>query len=153
MKLKLVITFLISCILLGCSHKDVVFHDDRNNTIKLSDLKGKWIVINYWADWCDSCVAEIPQLNNFYKNNKDSKVLLFGVNYDHLPADKLVKSIKKRHIDYPNLVEDPGEIFQLGFLEVIPTTFIVNPKGDVATVISGSTTERQLLKILRDLQK
>jgi thiol-disulfide isomerase/thioredoxin len=153
--LKLMTFIFLACsfFLGGCTPGSSVLHDSEGHEIKLSELKGKWIIINYWADWCDSCMAEIPQLNNFYVHNQDKSVVLLGVNYDHLPADQLKQSVKKRQILYPVLLEDPSSIWGLGAMEAIPVTFIIDPKGVVKKMIVGATTENSLLGILRDLQK
>lgn len=146
--LKLILIFIL---LIGCSRNEVVLHDANNHEILLSQLKGKWIVVNYWADWCESCVAEIPELNHFYTHNKNNNIVLFGVSYDQLSDDQLSQAMQKHKIFYPVLKENPQKIWNLGFIEVIPTTFIINPEGQVAKVIVGATTEKQLTTVLHEL--
>ncbi len=117
----------------------------RDNSVSLSALKGKWIIINYWAVWCDSCVKEIPELNHFYQHNQDKNILLFGVNYDHTPMPDLIL--------YPVLVEDPKKFFKLADVDVLPVTFIIDPQGKVVKSIIGPNTEKSLFKIMQILQK
>ena len=67
-------------IILGCQKNDIdVFNGNDTN---LSKLNGGWVVINYWADWCAPCIKEIPELNDFAKENKNIKVYTF--NFDQL---------------------------------------------------------------------
>lgn len=147
------IALLFFILVSACSRADVVLHDHQNREIKLSELKGKWVIVNYWADWCGSCTAEIPQLNNFYVHNQDKSVLLFGANYDHLPVDQLKKSIVKRHIVYPVVVEDLDPVWHFGTMEVVPVTFIIGPNGTIKKMMMGAITEKALSKALHDLQK
>ena len=51
-----------------------------------SSLKGKWVYINYWANWCQPCLEEIAAFNQFYDKYKNKNIAVFGVNYDGLPC-------------------------------------------------------------------
>ncbi len=126
------------------------FHDAQGRLIKMSDLRGKWVIINYWADWCGGCIEEIPELNRFYEHNKDKNIVIFGVNYDQLPPVYLQQSMRQIGIEFPVLLEDPRVAWQLGDVSVLPTTFIVNPQGDVMRKIIGPNTEQSLLKVVQN---
>ena len=60
---------LIITTLAGCSKPDYLLFDGSSGS--LEDLNGKWLVINYWADWCPPCIKELPELSSFYEDNKD----------------------------------------------------------------------------------
>lgn len=130
------------------SASDKYFHDARGNAISSSDFKGKWVIVNYWATWCDICMTEVPELNQFYKNNSKN-VLLFGVNYDHLTSDDLRQAINSFDIKYPVLVEDPTSLWNFGYFDVVPVTFVINPQGKVVKRILGAVTDAQLSEIIR----
>lgn len=132
------------------SHITFSFHDATGRFISHSEFKNKWIIVNYWADWCDSCIEEIPELNNFYRNNQDHNILIFGVNYDRLPNPVLRQAIKKTGILFPVLQEDPADLWRFGEITALPTTFIINPDGDVVRKIIGPNTEQSLLKIVHN---
>ena len=63
--------FLINLILVlsSCSEPDYRLVD--GNSGKLNDFLGKWLIVNYWADWCPPCIKEMPELESFYNDNKD----------------------------------------------------------------------------------
>ena len=128
------------------------FYDTNGKMVTLSNLKGKWVVVNYWADWCGACIQEIPELNNFNENIKDKNIVFYGVDYDELSLDSLKSSIASVDIKFPVLTADPGFLWNLGSVEVIPTTFIINPEGRVAKVITGPNTERSLMNTINALQ-
>lgn len=149
--LRRVLFFLLCSItMIGCAQDHSRLHDSEGRIIKMSDLKNKWIIVNYWADWCESCIEEIPELNRFYQNNQDKNIVILGVNYDRLPRPYLNDAIRKTGIVFPVLLEDPSELWRLGEVTVLPTTFIVNPQGDVVKKIIGPNTEQSLLKILQN---
>lgn len=127
---------------------DSIFKDTTGQITPTSKLKGKWIFINYWASWCQTCLDEIPQLNRFYKRHKKDSVILFGVNYDALSLYEQNKLIKKLHIKYPNLAADPAYALHLGNIRGVPATFIFNPKGQLVKTIYGGISTKMLERII-----
>jgi thiol-disulfide isomerase/thioredoxin len=134
-----------SFLITNCSAAPAVdLHDSEGRAINMATFKNKWVIVNYWADWCDSCIAEMPELNNFYQHNKDKNILMYGVNYDQLPLPTLKRSMRKTGIDFPVLLEDPNALWKLGYIDAIPVTFIISPEGYVVKKIIGPNTEVSL---------
>ena len=144
---------IISCTQDNSAQDNRIVHDTTGSAIKLSELKGKWIILNDWADWCDSCAEEVPRLNYFYQHNTDKNIVLFGMNYDQLKGDDLQRAIKKMRIRYPVLVEDPYQRWVLEDTTILPTIYIINPMGKLAKKIVGSVTAEELETIIFQLQK
>jgi len=138
---------------MNCAQSETFLHDIQGNAIPISSLKGKWIIINYWADWCDSCVEEIPELNQFYQNNQDKNIVILGVNYDHMPITELQAAIHKMNIAYPVILEDPASVWPVSEFDALPATFIIGPNGKIMKKIMGENTEESLLTDLHELQK
>ena len=151
--LKIFLMSLCSWLLVSCSQQGSVLHDTQGNPIAVAQLQGKWVVINYWATWCESCTQEIAELNRFYQHNQDKNIVLYGVSYDHMPRQDLQNAMKRLHILYPVVLEDPAKIWALGEVEALPVTFIIGPDGEVAKKILGKSTEKSLLTTIRGLQK
>lgn len=125
----------------------IVFNDLYGNKTSFQSLKGKWVFINYWASWCQPCLDEIEELNQFYKeHNKD--VALFAVNYDMLPLPSQRAMSQKFHLNYPSLREDPGPALELGDIRGVPATFVFNPEGKLATILYGGQTLSSLSKTI-----
>lgn len=139
--------------MLSCSQQGSALHDTKGNPIEVSSLKGKWVIVNYWAAWCDSCLKEIPELNSFYEHTQDKNIVLYGVNYDRMPMNDLQAAIDKTHIIYPVVLEDPAETWPLYGIDVLPVTFIIDPNGKVVKRIVGANTEKSLFAALDELQK
>ena len=108
----------------------------------LQDLNGQWVVINYWAQWCKPCIEEIPQLNTL--DQEYAEVTVLGVNYDGATGEELEQQRQQLGVAFASLQEDPAE--QLGKPRpvVLPTTFIVNPEGDLVETLIGPQTLESL---------
>lgn len=125
-----------------------VFKTIDGDTFSEQDLSNRWLIINYWAGWCDPCLQEISVLNRFYQNHAAEKVLLLSVNYDHLPKPALQRLVKKLHIQYPVLTRDPVHQLKLGFITAIPTTFIFNPQGKLVDTSYGGVSLKYLNRMV-----
>jgi len=118
--------------------------DLSGREISFDDLKGKWVFINYWASWCETCLLEIPELNRFYEENKNKNIEVFAVNFDALPVNKIKRLIKKYDIRYPSLKNDPREFLNLGDITGVPVTFVFNPEGQLTDALYGGQSAENL---------
>lgn len=135
------------------SQSDTVLQDTHGKNTPFSSLKGKWVLINYWAEWCTTCIEEIPEFNRFYKKHKQDKIALFAVNYDALPVFEQNSLIKKLNISYPNLLKDPAHELALGDITGVPVTFIFNPEGQLVKTLYGGQSAKMLDKEIAKLTK
>ena len=136
-------------IVISCQNNDIeIFNGSDTN---LNKLNGNWIVINYWADWCAPCIKEIPELNEFAKENND--LLVFTFNFDQLDEDDLKPVAQKFNIEVPSLVTHPRDIWGIQTPPAVPATFFINPDGDLALSLFRPQTKDDLNKIFFDLKK
>lgn len=145
MKRTLVIAAL-AMLLTACA-KPVDFNDTNGNGYRFADMQGSWIVINYWAEWCAPCVKEIPELAALGDNHPDIEV--FGVNYDQPDPETMARQIEKLKVTFPVIDHDPYQRFGIEKPEVLPTTLIITPEGDLRDVLVGPQTEASLLEVIR----
>ncbi|MDI9817966.1 TlpA disulfide reductase family protein [Legionella sp. W10-070] len=117
----------------------VVLKELNGKQIPFDSLKGQWVLINYWASWCQPCIDEIAELNRFYQHKK-GQLALFAVNYDMLSLEEQLLLVKRYNIRYPSLEEDPARLLQLGDIPGVPATFIFNPKGKLSKTLYGPQT-------------
>lgn len=127
---------------------EVVLRDLKGQNMSMSSLKGKWVLINYWAGWCKTCIAEIPEFNHFYEKHKDNQVALFAINYDALPILEQQTLIKQLNINYPSLLRDPVQELSFGDISGVPVTFIFNPEGQLVKTLYGGQTAKRLEKAI-----
>ena len=148
MKIKIIQLFCLF-ILLSCQNNNIKVFNGSDTS--LSKLHGNWIVINYWADWCAPCIKEIPELNEFAKENQDLFVYTF--NFDHLEIEELTPLAKKFKISVPSLVTHPREIWGIQTPPVVPATFFINPNGELVLSLFRPQTKDKLNEIIIDLKK
>ena len=135
-------------IVISCQNNDIeIFNGSDTN---LDKLNGNWIVINYWADWCAPCIKEIPELNEFAKENND--LLVFTFNFDQLDQDDLKPVAKKFNIEVPSIVTHPRDIWGIQTPPAVPATFFINPDGDLALSLFRPQTKDDLNKFFFDLK-
>lgn len=149
-RISFAIVFCLASLLMACGEQRprASLTPLNGNSISFQSLEGKWVIFNYWASWCHPCFKEIPELNAFYKQTKDTGVVLYGVNYDHVSKDTLEKIIKKMSIDYPNLIGDPAKSLGLGNIPGLPATYIFDPKGRLVKKLYGQQTVKSLTRAI-----
>lgn len=126
-----------------------LLQDMDGKTLSMADFKGKWVLINYWASWCHTCLDEIPELNRFYNSQKKNNVALFAVNYEALPLNQQAKLIKSFDIQYPSLSVDPAQELALGDIRGVPVTFVIDPTGRLVDALYGGQSMGQLKEVVK----
>ena len=140
--LRLTLFCFIGLFLVSCSKPEYV--DSKGVGGNFSDYHGRWMIINYWAIWCKPCIEEVPELNHFAKSNED-KVVVLGVDYDQSADLVLQQSIDQLNIQFTVLSTDPAATLGYARPQVLPTTLIFNPSGELVKTLLGPQTEESLL--------
>ena len=117
---------------------------------RLSDFRGKWVVVNYWATWCPPCLEEIPELVLFHEGHKDKDAVVLGVDFEDLPVTKLKTFIDDNMMDYPVVHRKPAPSSELGEIPGLPTTYLVTPSGEIAARQVGGVTVKMLEKFINN---
>ena len=129
MRLLVLIAALFAALPLAAEEVDFTLPDVAGNSVSLSDFRGKWVIVNYWATWCPPCLEEIPDLVSLYEENRDSVVVL-GVNYEEVNQEYLEEFVDSHMMSYPVVRSDPVPVTPLGPVLGLPTTFIISPQGE-----------------------
>jgi thiol-disulfide isomerase/thioredoxin len=110
------------------------FADAAGGTVNAADLKGKVVLINFWASWCPPCRAEMPSLNKLYQQFKsDPRIVFLFVNEDN-DRNKGIQFLKEKQYEFP-LFFDTGNAPM--FKGTLPTTVILNKSGNVVYKYEG----------------
>jgi peroxiredoxin len=127
--------------------------DMHGRDVKLSDYKGKVILLNFWATWCGPCKVEIPGFVELYNGYKDKGFVVLGVSTDDSP-DQLRTFAKQMNISYPVLVgSDRTDITDdaYGPMWGIPVSFLIGKDGTICHRYMGLATKEQLERELNVL--
>ena len=143
-----IITLISIIVLTGCQKFDIDVYNGPDTS--LENLKGKWVVINYWADWCPPCLKEMPELVNFANANPDINVYAF--NYDELEISELKPQLKKFSVDIPSIISHPRDIWGIKTPQTIPATYFINTEGELVLSLFKPQTEETLTNQLRAVQ-
>ncbi|MED4532778.1 TlpA disulfide reductase family protein [Metabacillus fastidiosus] len=124
--------------------------DDR---VKLSDYKGKKLILNFWATWCPPCNAEMPHMQNFYEKNKDNGIEVLAVNL--MSMDNGLPVIKDFAEDYGLSFTIPldqkGDIGIQYQAFTIPTSYIIDSNGVITKKIVGPMDEDMMMNLTKDI--
>ncbi len=123
---------------------DFVLTDTAGKKHVLSQYKGKWVIVNYWATWCPPCLEEVPDLVALYDSRKSKDVMLLGVVFDYKDTAEVAAYVDDMLMSYPIVLGDDEVVKQIGSAEVMPTTFIYNPRGELVKTRRGRVTKAYL---------
>lgn len=134
--------------LFGCSQEaQVVFADGQQTQLRHWD--GRWLVINYWAEWCAPCRHEIPELNELHHDRVANGLVVLGVNWDGFGGEELQGMIERLDIEFPVLKEDPYQQWGYDRPQQLPMTVLISPEREVAHKLMGPQTQDTILGLIR----
>lgn len=108
----------------------------EGETISLDDLKGKGVVVNFWASWCDPCRDEAALLEQAWQREQNNGIVFIGLDYlDQEPAAKAY--LAEYRISYPNGPDLRSEAARRYGIKGVPETFFINPTGEITEVVIG----------------
>jgi len=111
-------------------------HLDGDGTLALSSLRGKVVVLNFWASWCTPCREEAPLLQDVWTRWRDRGVVVLGVNAREL-SSKGREFLADEGITYPNVHDGKGSTLGRFGIPALPETMFIDPEGRVAAYIAG----------------
>jgi len=121
---------------------DFALKDLNGSTAKLSDYKGKVVLLNFWATWCGPCKLEIPWFVEFEQNYKDRGFAVLGVAMDDEGWEAVKPYLTARKVNY-RVVMGNDNIAQLyGGVDSLPTTFVIDRDGRIASIHVGLVSRR-----------
>lgn len=132
---------------------DFQFTDVTGKQLRLSDYKGKWVLVNFWAPWCPLCWAETQTLNTL---NKRKDFVVIGVGLDYGPDENTVQDTAKRHDFEVTIVaggsrRDTNSPYrQVGPVDFFPTSYIYDPAGEIVMFVPGQVREGKLKSFMED---
>jgi peroxiredoxin len=126
--------------------------DGRN--VRLDELRGQVVLVNFWATWCGPCREEMPRLDTLYQKYRKSGFVLLGVNVDDDPRTALATATKL-NVSFPVLLDTDKKVSKLYDLNTMPSTIVIDRDGKVRFLTRGfhAGTERDYEQQIRGLLK
>jgi len=137
-----------ACLLGGCVEEPEIRLAD-GSTGNWDQWQGRWMLINYWAEWCAPCREEIPELNRLHEDGVDGQLVVLGVNFDGLSGEALSDLVERMDIEFPVLLDDPKARWQQPMPGVLPSTLVIDPDGELRTVLVGPQTFESLSRAVQ----
>ena len=140
----LVLIVLLPGLLSASQHSDFSLKDLNGEIHRVSELQGKWLVMNFWATWCTPCIEEMPELEDFHRRHKDKDAVVWGITFEEIGEQKIRNFLFELDITYPILGygQEPNTGF--GKVSVLPTTFLIDPHGRFFKRYEGPITAAHL---------
>lgn len=125
----------------GSKAHDFTLSDINGNKIILSEMKGKVVMIEFWATWCPPCRQSIPDLNMIFNKYKDRGFVLLAISLDKgSDAESLIRSFMKEYPMAYTVLLDNGDTGRKYGVSSIPTSFIIDKAGRIANKHIGYST-------------
>lgn len=126
--------------------------------VKLSDLKGKKVILNFWATWCPPCKAEMPHMQNYYENYaEDDNVEIVAVNlttkeHGQNIEKKITNFIEEYQLSFPIPLDEKGKANKEYRISMIPTTYLINTDGLINQKVIGPLDEERIKKLVKEMK-
>jgi cytochrome c biogenesis protein CcmG/thiol:disulfide interchange protein DsbE len=114
---------------------------------RLEELRGRIVILNFWANWCAPCHAEAPQLEQVYREYADNGVLLLGINWLDIESEAL-SFIERYDLSYPSASDAGEHAYNAYHVQGLPETFVIDSQGKIAATFIGAVTYEQLSAVL-----
>lgn len=140
----------LSCDVEGHAKYDFVLKNQYNVPVKMSDFKGKVMLLNFWATWCGPCKSEIPSFVELYDKYKNKGLVIVGVSIDDSPA-QLQSFMSEYRMNYPVLQLKPEVEDFWGPFYGYPTTFVVARDGSICSKHLGPMSKEESEQTIKAL--
>ena len=123
---------------------DFTLKDINGNMVKLSDFRGKAVVLNFWATWCPPCKVEIPWFEDLQNKYGSQGLEVVGVALDDSSDKEIADFAKEMKMNYPVLLgkEETSDLY--GGVEALPTTFYIDRNGKIITSVPGLIDRKEI---------
>ena len=121
---------------------DFTLKDADGKSVRLSDYKGKVVLLNFWATWCGPCKLEIPWFIEFESKHKDQGFAVLGVSMDEDGWNVVRPFLADLGVNYRTLLGTNMVAQQFGGVEALPTSFVIDREGKIASTHVGLVSKR-----------
>lgn len=127
---------------------DFTLETADNQTLTMSGLRGKPVLINFWTSWCPPCKAEMPALQRVYQDYQSEDLVILGINATNQDSQIAALNFAAENgLSFPILLDTAGEVSAIYQLRSLPTSYFVNQEGIIQEVVVGGPMSEALIRI------
>jgi peroxiredoxin len=126
---------------------DFALPDLQGKNWSMNELRGKIVLVNFWATWCPPCRSEMPDLQKLYTKYKDQGLVVLSISDEE--ADKVSAYVKENGYTYPILLDAGRKVNEMFGIQGIPKSFVYDREGKLAAQAMDMRTERQFMGMLQ----
>ena len=117
----------------GDKAKEITLPDVKGKNISLSSLKGKVVLIDFWASWCGPCRKKVPEIKKTYAKYQPKGFEIYGISLDD-DAASWKQAIKEDHVNWLHVIDAKGDVAGLWNVNYIPNTFLIDKTGKIIAI-------------------
>ncbi|MDB4470850.1 TlpA family protein disulfide reductase [Deltaproteobacteria bacterium] len=132
---------------------DFTLTDMQGQKVSLADMRGKVVILNFWATWCPPCREEMPSMEMLYRKYKDQGLVILAVNTEKDGANLVKNFLQKTPYTFPILLDTAAEVQNRYNVYRFPETYVLDRNGNVAERVTGAIdwTSEQTVKLMKTL--
>ncbi len=134
---------------------DFELQDINGNAVKLSDYRGKTVVLNFFATWCGPCQVETPHLNETYLDMQNEDVVVLSVNLTFSrdnEKESVENFINEYDVAFPVVLDETGAVAEMYRVRSIPTNIFIKPNGIIYNSFSGALNKEGFVEMIKEAQ-
>ncbi len=128
---------------------DFALRDLGGNVVKLSDLRGKVVWLNFWATWCAPCKKELPDIQKLYDEMREDGLVVLAINKEE-SAEDAGSFMRSRDLSLPVLLDSDGAVYGQYRLQGLPDSFFIDREGNIAAIYFGFLNEKKMRERLAE---
>ncbi len=130
---------------------DFTLNNLEGKTVRLADFKGKVIILDFWATWCPPCRAEIPNFNKMHRLYSEKGLAIVGISLDEGGKNTVQPFVEEFKVSYTIVLGDDTVVENFGGIRGIPTTFVINRKGEIVKKLVGFHGQEEFESLIKPL--
>jgi peroxiredoxin len=128
---------------------DFTLSDVDGRPVRLRELRGKLVFLNFWATWCPPCRLEMPSMERLYQTFKQTAFAMLAVSIDRQGVEAVKPFMEELHLTFPALLDQQSEVARQYGLRGLPTTYLIDPEGRlIGAAVGGRDWDRPEAKAL-----